>query len=67
MTGGHVEPGGSWRPLWLVAAALAVLLVLDAALPGPGVPPLAGVLAAVAVLGVVAAGCSARRRVWTVR
>jgi hypothetical protein len=67
VTGGHVEPGGSWRPLWLVAAALAVLLVLDAALPGPGVPPLAGVLAAVAVLGVVAAGCSARRRVWTVR
>ncbi len=67
MTGGHVEPGGSWRPFRLAAAGLAVLLVLDAVLPGPGVPPLVWALAAVAVLGVVAAGCSARRRVWTVR
>ncbi len=67
MTGGYVEPGGSWRPFWLAAVALAVLLVLDGVLPGPDVPPLLEVLAVVAVLGVVAAVCSAARRVWTVR
>jgi hypothetical protein len=67
VTGGYVEPGGSWRPFWLAAVALAVLLVLDAVLPGPDVPPLLAVLAVVAVLGVVAAACSAARRVWTVR
>jgi hypothetical protein len=46
---------------------LGLLAVLDAVLPGPGLPPPVWSLAAVAVLGVVAAGCSARRRVWTVR
>ncbi len=65
--GGYVEPGGSWRPFWLAAAALAVVLVLDAVLPGPDLPPLPEALAVVAVLGVVAAVCSAARRVWTVR
>jgi hypothetical protein len=63
----YVEPGGSWRPFWLLAAALAVLLVLDALLPGPDVPPLLWVVAVVAVLGTVAAGTLSARRVWTVR
>ncbi|MGY1806759.1 hypothetical protein ACI8AF_05265 [Blastococcus sp. SYSU D00669] len=63
----YVEPGGSWRPFWLVAAALAVFLVADLAFPGPDVPPVVWVLAVVAVLGVVAAGVVSARRVWTVR
>jgi hypothetical protein len=63
----HVEPGGSWRSFWLVAAALAVLLVLDAVLPGPDVPALLWVLFAALVLGAVAAGCLSARRIWTVR
>ncbi|SEO65892.1 hypothetical protein [Trujillonella endophytica] len=63
----HVEPGGSWRPFWLVAGALGLLLVLDVALPGPDVPPLLWVLSLVAVLGVVAAGVLSANRVWTVR
>jgi hypothetical protein len=65
--GGYVEPGGSWRPFWLAAAALGVLVVLDVALPGPGMPPLLWVLAVVAVPGVVASVCLAARRAWTVR
>jgi hypothetical protein len=64
---GYVEPGGSWRPFWLVAALLAVLLGLDLALPGGDVPALAWVLGAIAVLGVVAGGSLSARRVWTVR
>jgi hypothetical protein len=63
----YVEPGGSWRPFWLVAGVLGLLVVLDLVLPGPDVPPLLWVLAVVAVLGIVAFGCSAARRVWTVR
>ncbi|MGY1726282.1 hypothetical protein ACI79J_04865 [Geodermatophilus sp. SYSU D01062] len=63
----YVEPGGSWRPFWLVAGVLGLLAVLDLVLPGPDVPPLLWVLAVVAVLGVVAFGCAAARRVWTVR
>ncbi|MGY1602823.1 hypothetical protein [Geodermatophilus sp. SYSU D00815] len=63
----YVEPGGSWRPFWLVAAALAVFLVADLVLPGPDVPPVVWVLAVVAVLGVVAGGVVSARRVWTVR
>jgi hypothetical protein len=65
--GGYTEQGGSWRPFWLVAGALAVLLVLDVALPGGDVPVLLWVLAVVVVLGVVAIGCLSARRVWTVR
>jgi hypothetical protein len=64
---GYVEPGGSWRPFWLVAAALAVFLVLDLLLPGGDVPPLFWVGAIVAVLGTVGIGCLSARRVWTVR
>ena len=63
----YVEPGGSWRPFWLVAAFLAVLLVLDLALPGADVPAVVWVLCVVAVLGVVAGGVVSARRVWTVR
>lgn len=63
----YVEPGGSWRPFWLIAAGLAALLVLDIALPGRDVPPLLWVLAFVSVLGVVAIGTVSAQRVWTVR
>jgi hypothetical protein len=63
----YVEPGGSWRPFWLVAAACAVFLALDVALPGPDVPAFAWALVLVGVLGIVALGCLSARRVWTVR
>lgn len=63
---GYVEPGGSWRPFWLVAGALAVFLVLDLALPGGDLPPLLWVVAVGAVLGVVGVGTLSARRVWTV-
>ena len=63
----YVEPGGTWRAFWLVAASLVVLLVLDRALPGGDVPPLVWALALVAVPGIVAAGTVSARRVWTVR
>jgi hypothetical protein len=63
----YVEQGGSWRPFWIVAAALAVFVALDLALPGSDIPPLLWPVAAVAVLGTVAAGCLSARRMWTVR
>ena len=63
----YVEAGGSWRPFWLIAAALGALVVMDVVLPGPDVPPLVWALSLVAVLGVVAAGALSARRVWTVR
>jgi uncharacterized membrane protein YccC len=47
----YVEHGGSWRPFWLVAGALAGFLVLDVVLPGGDLPPLLWVVALVAVLG----------------
>jgi hypothetical protein len=64
---GYVEPGGSWRPFWLVAGVLAVLLGLGMALPGAGVPVAGGVLAVVSVLGLVGGSSLAARRAWTVR
>jgi hypothetical protein len=64
---GYVEPGGSWRPFWLVAAALTGFLVLDLALPGGDLPPLLWVVVVAAVLGVVAVGTLSARRIWTVR
>jgi hypothetical protein len=63
----YVERGGSWRTFWLVAGALAVLVVLHAVLPGGDVPAPVWALALVAVLGIVAAGTVSARRVWTVR
>lgn len=63
----YVEPGGSWRPFWLVVGVLGLLAVGDLLLPGPDLPPLVRVVALVAVPGVVAIGCLTARRVWTVR
>jgi hypothetical protein len=63
----YVEPGGSWRPFWVITGFLVLLLGLDLALPGGDVPPFVWVLAFVAVLGVVGGGTLAARRVWTVR
>ncbi len=63
----YVEPGGSWRTFWVVAAFLAALMVLDLLLPGADVPPLVWTLAIVAVLGVVGTVTVSARRVWTVR
>jgi hypothetical protein len=63
----YVEPGGSWRPFWLVAAALAVFLVLDLVFPGPDIPALLWLVAIAAVLGVIAGGTLSARRLWTVR
>ena len=63
----YTEEGGSWRPFWLVAGALAVFLVLDAVLPGGDLHPLMWMVALVAVLGIVAAGTLSARRIWTVR
>ena len=63
----YVEPGGSWRPFWIVAGAFAAFLVLDAVLPGPDIPALLWVLVLVVVLGIVASGSLSARRAWTVR
>ena len=63
----YTEPGGGWRPFWLVAGALAVFLVLDLVLPGGDVPVVLWVVSVVAVLGIVAAGTLSARRIWTVR
>jgi hypothetical protein len=63
----YIEEGGTWRPFWLVAAALAVFLVLDLVLPGGDVPALLWVVAIVVALGIVAVGTLSARRVWTVR
>jgi len=65
--GSYVEPGGSWRPFWAIAAFLVLLLGLDLALPGADVPAPVWVLAFVAVLGVVGGTTLSARRVWTVR
>jgi hypothetical protein len=63
----YTEPGGSWRPFWLVTGFLVVLLVFDLTLPSGGVPALLWVIAFVAVAGVVGGGTLSARRVWTVR
>jgi len=63
----YVEEGGTWRPFWLLAGALAVFLALDLLLPGGDVPVLLWVVAIVVVLGIVAVGTLSARRVWTVR
>ena len=63
----YVERGGTWRPFWIVAAAMGVFLVLDLLLPDGDLPPLAWAVALMTVLGIVAAGCRSARRMWTVR
>jgi hypothetical protein len=65
--GTYVEHGGSWRPFWAVAVALAACLVLDLVLPGGDLPPLMWAVAVMTVLGIVAAGYRSARRMWTVR
>ena len=63
----YIERGGSWRPLWIVAAAMGLFVLLDVVLPGSDVPPLFWMVALITTLGVVAAGCRSARQVWTVR
>jgi hypothetical protein len=63
----YVEPGGSWRPFWIVAGALGLFLVLDLLLPGGDVPLWLWALSLVVVLGAVGIGCLSARRIWTVR
>jgi hypothetical protein len=63
----YVEHGGTWRPLWVVAGACAVFVVLDLVLPGADIAPIVWALFLIAVLGTVALGCLSARRVWTVR
>jgi hypothetical protein len=63
----YIEHGGSWRPLWIVAAALLLFVFLDVLLPGPDIAPLVWAVFLIAVLGIVAGGCRAARRIWTVR
>jgi hypothetical protein len=63
----YVEPGGSWRPFWLVASALTVFLVLDLVLPGGDVPVLLWFVGIVAVLAIVGGSTLSARRIWTVR
>ncbi|MCW2742979.1 MAG: uncharacterized protein JWR45_3401 [Blastococcus sp.] len=65
--GGYVEHGGTWRPLWIVAAAFAVFLAMDVVLPGPDIAPFVWALLLIAVPGIVAGGCLSARRIWTVR
>jgi hypothetical protein len=61
----YVEPGGSWRPFWIVVAAVVAFVALELVLPGQDLPWF-GWLALLAVLGIVAAGCLSARRIWTV-
>jgi hypothetical protein len=61
------EPGGSWRPFWIVAGALGLFAVLDVALPGGDLPLWMWAVAVVGVLGSTWVGCLSARRIWTVR
>jgi hypothetical protein len=62
----YVEPGGSWRQLWIVVAVAVVFVVLEFSFPGRDMPGFAWAALAV-VFGIVAAGCLSARRIWTVR
>ncbi|SOD94281.1 hypothetical protein [Blastococcus haudaquaticus] len=64
--GEYTEHGGTWRPFWMVAAAVTVFVVLELLLPGQDLPWF-GWPALVVVLAIVAMGCVSARRVWTVR
>jgi hypothetical protein len=59
----YVEPGGSWRPFWLVAGALGLLVVLDLVVPRLDLPW----APAAVILGAVAGHVLTARRAWTVR
>ncbi|WP_104525826.1 hypothetical protein [Blastococcus atacamensis] len=62
----YVELGGSWRPLWVVGGFAGVCVALALILPGPDLPLFAWAALA-GVVAVVACGCLAGRRLWTVR
>jgi len=62
----YTEPGGSWRPSWLVAGLLGLLLLVEWVLPGSQVPsPLVTVVAG--VLGGTIVDALMARRARTVR
>jgi hypothetical protein len=63
----YVEPGGSWRPFWLVAGALGVFVVLELVSPGIDLPGPVWAAALGTVLGIVGTGTVQARRIWTVR
>lgn len=65
--GVYVEPGGSWRPVWIVAGALGFFVVLDLVLPGPDVPAWLWAMSVVIVVGATWVGCLSARRIWTLR
>ncbi len=62
----YVEPGGSWRPSWLVAGVFGLLVVAELLLPGPRIPALAFSVAGGVFGGAVGHALMARRA-WTVR
>jgi hypothetical protein len=57
----YAEPGGSWRPFWLVAGVLGLLVVLELLLPGTRVPSLVWTLTASALGGAVGHTLMVRR------
>ena len=61
----YVEPGGSWRQLWIVVAAALAFVVLELLFPGRDLPGPIWVLLGV-VVGMVAVGSFQARRIWTV-
>ena len=62
----YVEPGGSWRQLWIVLAAAAAFVLLEILFPGRDLPgPIWGALGV--VVGMVGLGSFQARRIWTVR
>jgi hypothetical protein len=63
----YVEPGGSWRPFWLVVGAMAIFVVLELVFPGNDLPVPLWAAALGTVLGIVGTGTVQARRMWTVR
>jgi len=64
--GSYVEPGGSWRPVWIFVAAVALFGVLEGVLPGIDLPVGIWALLGVAV-GIVVTSSVQAGRMWTVR
>jgi hypothetical protein len=62
----YVEPGGSWRPFWLVAGVFGLLVVVDLLLPGQWVPSQVFAVAGCGLGGVLGHTLMVRRA-WTVR
>ena len=62
----YVEPGGSWRPVWIFLAAVVVFVVFEGLLPGIDLPGGMWALLGVAV-GVVVNSSVQAGRIWTVR